>query len=75
NEFDRIDKQKLEISSVIYEKMKEHNYSIGRLANQIEGIGPAQITRVLHGENYNVMTLLKILDFFEFELQIKDKHQ
>lgn len=73
NEFDSIDKQKLMISSVIYEKMKEHNYAIGKLADQIEGIGPAQIFRVLHGENYNVMTLLKILDFFDLELQIGGK--
>ncbi|MGM0789909.1 hypothetical protein ABXS71_02545 [Bacillus infantis] len=72
-EFNRLDKQKLIISSAIYEKMKENEISIGKLTKNIEGMGPAQITRVLHGENYNIMTLLKILDYFELELEVKSK--
>jgi transcriptional regulator with XRE-family HTH domain len=73
DEFDRLDKQKLIISSIIFEKMKEKELSIRKLAQNIEGVGPAQISRILHGENYNIMTLLKILDFLELDLDFKDR--
>lgn len=73
DEFDKLDSQKLEISSAIYEKMKEHNLSIRKLAQSIEGIGPAQVSRVLHAENYNIVTLLKILEFLDIKLVLEDK--
>lgn len=73
DEFDRIDKHKLIISSIIYEKMKEKELSISKLAQSIDGLGKAQISRILHGENYNIMTLLKILDFLEIDLELKDR--
>ncbi|OIU73175.1 helix-turn-helix domain-containing protein [Rossellomorea aquimaris] len=72
-EFDRLDEQKLIISSAIYEKMKEKEISIRKLAKNIDGIGPAQISRILNGKNYNITTILKILDYLELELYVKKK--
>ncbi|MGD6805205.1 hypothetical protein [Rossellomorea aquimaris] len=72
-EFNQLDEQKLIISSAIYDRMKENRISYGKLTKNIDGMGPSQITRVLHGKNYNIMTLLKILDFLELELEVKKK--
>jgi transcriptional regulator with XRE-family HTH domain len=72
-EFDRLDEQKLIISSAIYEKMKEKELSVRKLAKNIDGIGSAQISRILNGKNYNITTILKILDYLELELYIKKK--
>ncbi|MED1863960.1 hypothetical protein P4V41_10910 [Fictibacillus nanhaiensis] len=68
-----LDEKKLILSSVIYKKMKENEISIRKLAKNIDGMGAAQISRVLHAENYNIMTILKILDYFDLELDIKNK--
>jgi hypothetical protein len=72
-EYDSIELQKLTIGSIIQEKMKEQKLSYQKLSDNIEGMGPAQVSRVLYGENYNIMTLLKILDFFDLELEVKKK--
>lgn len=63
---------KKEISSVIKSTMKEQNLTVRSLAEQIEMKHP-QIIRVTGGQNYNIDTLIKILDGLDLEINIKKK--
>lgn len=63
---------KLEISKVIKEAMQEQNLTVRSLAEKIEMKHP-QIIRVTGGQNYNIDTLMKILDGLDLEIEIKKK--
>lgn len=65
---------KLEISSVIKERMKEKGLTVRSLAEQI-GMKHPQIIRVTSGQNYNIDTLLKILDGLDLEINIKRRDE
>lgn len=61
---------KLEISNVIKSTTKEKGLTVRSLAEQI-GMKHPQIIRVTSGQNYNIDTLLKILDGLDLEIKIK----
>ncbi|WP_066303993.1 helix-turn-helix domain-containing protein [Bacillus sp. FJAT-29814] len=73
DEYEKIDEVKLNISKIIQERIQENGLSIKKTAKHINGMGPAQVSRVLHGENYNIQTLIKILDYLDLELIIQKK--
>ena len=49
------------ISKVVYSRMKEKRVTMKKISDEIEGIGTAQVSRIVHGENYNIQTLIKVL--------------
>lgn len=73
DDYENIDQMKLHISKIIHDRIQEYGLSIKKTAQNINGMGPAQVSRVLHGENYNIQTLLKLLDYLELELTIQRK--
>ncbi len=62
--------QKRQISEKVWSELNERGLSIRQTALNIEGIGAAQVSRVLHGENYNIETLLKILNYLDLKLEV-----
>lgn len=71
-EYYSISEPKLEITKVIKETLKEKNLSIRGLAGNI-GLKHPQIIRVTSANNYNIDTLLKILDGLDLKIEIKPK--
>ncbi|TCW44870.1 hypothetical protein EC917_13320 [Bacillus thuringiensis] len=71
-EYYSISKPKLEITEVIKEALKEKNLSIRNLGKNI-GLKHPQIIRVTSANNYNIDTLLKILDGLDLKIEIKPK--
>ena len=65
-----MDKQ--EISNVIKATMKEKEVTVRSLAEQI-GMKHPQVIRVTGANNYNIDTLMKILDGLDLEIEIKKK--
>lgn len=61
------------ISKAIKSEIKNKNLSVRKLAESIEMKHP-QVVRVTNGENYNIDTLLKILDGLGLEIIIKEKN-
>ncbi|WP_257156100.1 helix-turn-helix domain-containing protein [Bacillus thuringiensis] len=72
-EYYMIDRPKHNIAKSIKVAIDEQNLSLRKLAAKIEGISYPQISRVTSKENYNIDTLLKILDGLNLELIIKPK--
>ena len=73
DEEDKLLNKKLKISKIIYETMKERNLSMKKVADQIEGIGSANVSRIVHGENYKINALLKVLELLDLELEVVPK--
>ncbi|HDR4862999.1 MULTISPECIES: helix-turn-helix domain-containing protein [Bacillus cereus group] len=71
-EYYSISEPKLEITEVIKEALKEKNLSIRNLGKNI-GLKHPQIIRVTSANNYNIDTLLKILDGLDLKIEIKPK--
>lgn len=71
-DFYTISKPKLQISKKLKEGMEEKELTVRGLAEKI-GMKHPQIIRVTSGENYNIETLLKILDGLDLEIEIKKK--
>ena len=44
-----------------------------KISDEIEGIGTAQVSRIVHGENYNIQTLIKVLDYLGLDIDIVPK--
>lgn len=65
-----LEREKLKISEIVYKRMKDRQLSMKKVSDQIEGLGAAQVSRIVNGENYNINTLIKVLDFLELELRI-----
>ncbi|MGN5650718.1 helix-turn-helix domain-containing protein [Bacillus sp. Brlt_9] len=63
---------KREIGTQIKETMHKKHYSIRTLANQI-GMSHPQIVRITNCENYNIDTLIKVLDQLGLELKVEVK--
>ncbi len=66
---------KLEISKAIKKSLENRKISIRKLA-EMTGMKHPQIVRITSGDtNYNIDTLIKILDELDLELVICDKHK
>lgn len=73
DEIKSVSKPKVEISKSIEEACKAQNISIRKLADKV-GLKHPQIIRVTSGDhNYNIETLLKILDGLNLEIKIVPK--
>lgn len=68
----RISVPKLKITKQIKEELTNKNLSIRKLSENI-GLKHPQIIRVTSAKNYNIDTLLKILDGLDLEIEIKQK--
>lgn len=73
-EFYSISEPKLKISVAIKDGLNENGLSIRALGEKISMKHP-QIVRVTSGENYNIDTLLKILDGLDLEVVVRKKNQ
>ncbi|MBD8497890.1 helix-turn-helix domain-containing protein [Paenibacillus arenosi] len=63
---------KMEITRCIKNELGERNLSIRKLADEV-GMKHPQIIRVTSGENYNIETLLKILDALDLEIVLQKR--
>ena len=63
---------KLKITDKIKEALEQEDLSIRKLAANI-GLKHPQIVRVTSANNYNIDTLLKILNGLNLEIEIKSK--
>lgn len=63
---------KLKISKAIKEQLDQKELSIRGLGRNLE-MKHQQIVRVTSGENYNIDTLLKILDGLDLEITLQPK--
>ena len=68
----RISVPKLKITKQIKEGLTNKNLSIRKLSENI-GLKHPQIIRVTSAKNYNIDTLLRILDGLDLEIEIKQK--
>ncbi|WP_257145848.1 helix-turn-helix domain-containing protein [Priestia megaterium] len=74
-EYYTIDKPKHAIAKAIKVAIDHQNLSIRKLSDKIEGMSHPQISRVTSKENYNINTLLKILDALDLELTVRPKQK
>lgn len=73
SEVESIAKPKIEISKIVSQTCKQRNISIRELAKKV-GLKHPQIIRITSGDaNYNIDTLLKILDGLDLEISLKPK--
>lgn len=72
-DYNKLSIPKLKISYEIKEGLERKGISIRKLAENI-GLKHPQIVRVTSAKNYNVDTLLKILDGLDLEIEIKNKN-
>ena len=71
-EYYSISVSKLNITRKIKEGLEKKDLSVRKLAKNI-GLQHPQIVRVTSANNYNIDTLLKILDGLDLEIEIKSK--
>jgi lambda repressor-like predicted transcriptional regulator len=69
-----IDKNIFAISEVIRTELKTRGISIRALSREIEGVSYSQIQRVLQCENYNILTLIKIINYLGLEVELKKEN-
>lgn len=74
-EYYSIELPKLDISESVRNGLMKKNLSLRKAADLIEGMSYPQISRVTSGDNYNIDTLLKILDILDLEIEIKEKNR
>ncbi len=79
-EFRALEQPKFEISKKIRDALNKKGLSLRKVSNIINDMkiddykaSYSQIARVTSGENYNINTLLKILDVLDLEITIKSK--
>ncbi|MCI3921352.1 helix-turn-helix transcriptional regulator [Paenibacillus sp. TRM 82003] len=72
SDFYSVFESKQRIIHSIKTKIDKHNITVRRLAEQ-SGMKHPQVIRVTSGENYNIETLIKILDALDLEIIIKEK--
>ncbi|QSF43433.1 helix-turn-helix domain-containing protein [Paenibacillus tianjinensis] len=63
---------KLKIIKSIKDELAARNYSVRQFAEKVDMKHP-QIHRVTRGENYNIDTLIKILDGLDMEIIVQPK--
>ncbi|MEW4225816.1 helix-turn-helix domain-containing protein [Rossellomorea marisflavi] len=74
-EYYSIDKPKQHIAKSIKYSIEQQKLSLRKLSSKIDGMSYTQISRVTRKENYNIDTLLKILDALNLELVIQQKKE
>lgn len=74
-EYYSIDRPKQHIAKSIKFAIEQNNLSLRKLSAKIDKMSYPQISRVTRRENYNIDTLLKILDALDLELVIKSKNE
>jgi len=72
DDYYKIEVPKLEIVKQIRNALDKNKISIRKLAKKV-GLRHPQIIRVTSANNYNIDTLLKILDGLDLEIEIKPK--
>ncbi|CAK8583632.1 MULTISPECIES: XRE family transcriptional regulator [Priestia] len=70
----KIDKSKLKIALSIKQQLSNENLSLRRLSHKLNMSHP-QIVRVTTRKNYNIDTLLKILEALDLELVVQEKRK
>ncbi|MEH7452305.1 helix-turn-helix domain-containing protein [Gottfriedia acidiceleris] len=73
-EYYMIDKPKQHIAKAIKFAIGQKNLSLRKLSERIDKMSYPQLSRVTRKENYNIETLLKILDALDLEIEIKPKN-
>ncbi|TYS12983.1 helix-turn-helix transcriptional regulator [Rossellomorea vietnamensis] len=73
SEYKVINLPKQKISEAVRLGLKEKKLSLRKAADKVEGMSYPQISRITSGENYNIDTLLKILNILDLEIEIKKK--
>ncbi|AMK71536.1 MULTISPECIES: helix-turn-helix domain-containing protein [Bacillus] len=73
-DYNKLSIPKLKITHKIKEGLDKKELSIRKLAQNI-GLKHPQIVRVTSAKNYNIDTLLKILDGLDLEIEIKPKNK
>lgn len=73
SDFAVLAKPKLRISRAVANAMVEQNVSMRQLAEKITGMKHPQIHRITSGKNYNIDTLLRVLNGLNLELIIQKK--
>ncbi|WP_416807035.1 hypothetical protein [Bacillus safensis] len=71
-DYNKLSIPKLNITHKIKEGLDKKELSMRKLAQNI-GLKHPQIVRVTSAKNYNIDTLLKILDGLDLEIEIKPK--
>lgn len=74
-EYYSIDTPKRVIALSIKNQIKSKNLSLRKVAANIENFHHPQIMRITRRENYNIDTLLKVLDELDLELKIVPKNE
>ncbi|MCD7911013.1 XRE family transcriptional regulator [Bacillus velezensis] len=74
DEYYYISVPKLKIINAIKEGLDKNKLSVRKLAEKVNLKHP-QIIKVTNGKNYNVDTLLKILDGLDLEIEIKPRNK
>lgn len=69
-----LDMEKMKIISSLKDGLESNNISIRKLAEKVNMKHP-QIIRITSGENYNIETLIKVLDALNLEIVIKKKEE
>ncbi|WP_151736737.1 helix-turn-helix domain-containing protein ['Paenibacillus yunnanensis' Narsing Rao et al. 2020] len=67
-----LEMEKKKIIESIKESLDSSNISIRKLAQKV-GMKHPQIIRITSGENYNIETLIKVLDAMNLEITINKK--
>jgi HTH-type transcriptional regulator / antitoxin HipB len=67
------DQPKQHIAKSIRHKIDKNSLSLRKLSEKIDKISYPQIHRITSRQNYNIDTLLKVLDALDLELVIKEK--
>ncbi|MFS1519620.1 helix-turn-helix domain-containing protein [Bacillus sp. SCS-151] len=70
-EYTVIDQPKRHIANMIKDSIDKNGLTVRKLGEKIDGMSYSQISRVTTKQNYNIDTLLKILDALDLEIQIK----
>lgn len=73
SDFEVLAKPKLRISRTVANAMVEQDVSMRQLAEKIGNMKHPQIHRITSGKNYNIDTLLRVLNGLGLELIIQKK--
>ncbi|MEH7490449.1 helix-turn-helix domain-containing protein [Priestia megaterium] len=72
-DYERLYVPKQKIARNLRNFIKVKGLSIRKLANQMDDVNYSQIVRITTTKNYNIDTLLKILDELDLEIEIKPR--
>lgn len=67
-----IEKEREKIGKAIRDEMEKQNFSLRSLGKKV-GYKHGQILRITNGKNYNIETLLRVLEGLDMEIKIKKK--